>query len=112
VHPPLDHRAYPVLVVDDEPDILEIVGLNYEREFTLHTALGGTEALDLVRQHDVAVLIADRRMPGMTGLEVISGARQIRPKTSFIGRGDAVEGLIERIACCLAEHDVRAGERT
>jgi two-component system response regulator HupR/HoxA len=80
VQPPVDHRAYPVLVVDDEPDILEIVRLNYEREFTLHTALCGTEALDLVRQHDVAVLIADQRMPGMTGLEVISGARRIRPK--------------------------------
>jgi hypothetical protein len=33
-------------------------------------------------------------------------------QTSFIGRGDAVEDLIERIACCLAEHDVRACNQT
>jgi DNA-binding NtrC family response regulator len=79
VQPPVDHRAYPVLVVDDEPDILEIVRLNYDREFTLHTAMGGAEALDLVREHDVAVLIADQRMPGMSGLEVIASAREIRP---------------------------------
>jgi DNA-binding NtrC family response regulator len=80
VQPPLDHRAYPVLVVDDEPDILEIVRLNYDREFTLHTALGGAEALDLVRQHDIAVLIADQRMPVLTGLEVIARAREVRPQ--------------------------------
>jgi hypothetical protein len=32
-------------------------------------------------------------------------------QTSFIGRDDAVEDLIERIACCLAEHDARASEQ-
>jgi hypothetical protein len=31
-------------------------------------------------------------------------------QTSFIARGDAVEDLVERIACCLAEHDARAND--
>jgi len=75
----IDYRSCPVLVVDDEPDMLEIFQLNYGRDFSLHTALGGAEALEVLRQHEIGVLIADQRMPGMTGIEVIARAREIRP---------------------------------
>ncbi len=75
----MDYRAYPVLVVDDEPDILEIFELNYGRELSLRTAGSGTAALEIVAREPVAVLVADQRMPEMTGLEVIRRARALRP---------------------------------
>jgi two-component system response regulator HupR/HoxA len=75
----IDRRRYPVLVVDDEPDVLEVIALNYERDFDLRTATGGADALAVIEREPVAVLVTDQRMPGMTGIELIARARAIRP---------------------------------
>jgi two-component system response regulator HupR/HoxA len=75
----LDRRQYPVLIVDDEPDILEIFDLNYGGDFTVLTAGSGPEALALITARSVAVLVTDQRMPEMTGLELIRRAREVRP---------------------------------
>jgi two-component system, NtrC family, response regulator HupR/HoxA len=74
-----DPRAYPILIVDDEPDILEIFELNYGRQFTVRAAGSGRAALEIVAAEPIAVLVADQRMPGMSGLELIRRAREIRP---------------------------------
>jgi two-component system response regulator HupR/HoxA len=76
----IDLRACPVLFVDDEPDILDICELNFGQEFDVQTAASGEQALDVVHRHDVGVLVADQRMPGLTGIEVIARAREIRPE--------------------------------
>lgn len=56
-----------VLLVDDEPDMLaSLVGL-LRREFLLHTAQSGEQALDILAANDIHVLMTDQRMPGMTG---------------------------------------------
>jgi two-component system response regulator HupR/HoxA len=75
----IDLRQYPVLIVDDEPDILEIFDLNYGGDFTILQASNGREALALITARVVAVLVTDQRMPGMTGLELIRRAREVRP---------------------------------
>jgi two-component system response regulator HupR/HoxA len=75
----IDYRAFPVLVVDDEPDVLEVIALNYEREFDVRTAQSGVEALAAIERDPIAVLVTDQRMPGMTGIEVIARARALRP---------------------------------
>jgi Nif-specific regulatory protein len=75
----LEANKFPVLVVDDEPDNLDAIRFNYGKTFTLLLATGGEEALALVRQHDVAVIVTDQRMPRMTGLELLRAAREIRP---------------------------------
>lgn len=41
----LDHREFPILVVDDEPDILSSFRLAFRREFTIHCADGGVAGL-------------------------------------------------------------------
>ena len=43
------------------------------------SAGSGEEALALVKQHDVAVIVTDQRMPRMTGLELLKAARELRP---------------------------------
>jgi two-component system response regulator HupR/HoxA len=68
-----------VLVVDDEPDILEVADLNFAADFHLHTAASGPEALAILAREPVVVLVTDQRMPGMTGLELVRAARVTRP---------------------------------
>jgi two-component system, NtrC family, response regulator HupR/HoxA len=95
----VDHRAYPVLVVDDEPDVLDVIALNYERDFDLRTAPGGAEAIAAIEREPVAVLVTDQRMPGMTGVELIARARTVRPEiVSMILTGYTdVEALVAAI---------------
>jgi DNA-binding response OmpR family regulator len=68
--------APPVLVADDDPDILTLVSLRLSKAgYGVVTATDGRKALDVVREHRPAVAILDVRMPEMDGLELI---RQIR----------------------------------
>jgi DNA-binding NtrC family response regulator len=75
----LDLGKFPVLVVDDEPDNLDAFRFNFGRTFKLLPASSGEEALALARQHEVAVIVTDQRMPKMTGLDLLKAAREIRP---------------------------------
>src|SRR6476659_9401098 len=78
--PELDLATFPVLVVDDEPDNLDAFRFNFKRVFKIHTAGSGNEALALLRENDVAVIVTDQRMPRMSGLEFLKAAREARPE--------------------------------
>jgi two-component system alkaline phosphatase synthesis response regulator PhoP len=59
-----------ILLVDDEPDILEMIGFNLEREgFEVFTAPNGRKALDLARAHTPDLILLDVMMPEMDGME-------------------------------------------
>jgi two-component system response regulator HupR/HoxA len=75
----IDLKSYPVLFVDDEPDIVETFRFNFEDEFTVLGATSGSEALAVIAHEPVAVLVSDQRMPEMDGLEVIRRALDLRP---------------------------------
>src|SRR5574337_1597990 len=60
-----------ILLVDDEPDILRTLALTFEEEYEVFQADSGAEGLAILGQHDIAVIIADQRMPGMTGAEFL-----------------------------------------
>jgi Nif-specific regulatory protein len=74
-----EQQRLPILVVDDEPDNLDAIRFNFGKSFQLLLATSGEEALGLVRQHDVAVIVTDQRMPRMTGLDLLKAARETRP---------------------------------
>ena len=76
---PLDPARFPILVVDDEPDNLDAFRFNFKRVFKILTAGSGDEGLALLREHDVAVIVTDQRMPRMTGMEFLKAARAVRP---------------------------------
>lgn len=60
-----------ILVVDDEPDILELVRFNLEKEgFEVKTVQNGEEALRWVNRHAPDCIILDLMLPGMDGLEI------------------------------------------
>jgi DNA-binding NtrC family response regulator len=88
-----------LLFVDDEQRVLNSMRVMFRREFDLFLASHGAEALDIVKDKDIDVIVADHRMPKMTGVEVLSKVRDLSPRTVRIlltgyADLDAVEGSI------------------
>jgi two-component system alkaline phosphatase synthesis response regulator PhoP len=75
-----------ILLVDDEPDILEMIGFNLEREgFEVFTAPNGRRALELARTHLPDLILLDVMMPEMDGMETCRELRDdARLKNSII----------------------------
>lgn len=65
-----------ILTVDDEEHILELISYNLERNgYEVLKALTGEEALEILDQHQVDLVLLDRMLPGIDGIEVL---KQIR----------------------------------
>ncbi len=89
-----------VLVVDDEPDNLDLLYRTFRRDFRVFKAASGAEALEVLDVHgEMAVIISDQRMPKMTGTEFLSRTVERFPDTIRIvltGYTD-VEDLVSAI---------------
>jgi signal transduction histidine kinase len=72
-------RTRGVLLVDDEELNLRVLRGFLEDGWDVHTAMSGEEALDVAGQVPLDVVIADQRMPGMTGVELLVELRRRRP---------------------------------
>jgi two-component system probable response regulator PhcQ len=69
-----------VLLVDDEPSIRETLTRTLRREpYEIVDAASGQEALRTLASKRVDVVVADERMPGMTGTELLSRIRESYP---------------------------------
>jgi len=66
-----DKKKYTILYVDDEESNLRIFRMAFKREYQVLTAMGGKEAIEILRQKDVQCLITDQKMPEMTGTELL-----------------------------------------
>ena len=74
-----------VLVVDDEPAIVESLEKIFRREgLTVLTATDGTAGLDLLRRHRVGVLLTDLMMPRTTGMDLLKAAKTVAPETEVV----------------------------
>jgi putative two-component system response regulator len=90
-----------LLIVDDEPANLRLLERLFRRDYQVFTAASGAEALELLGQHEVALLITDQRMPGMTGIELLKSTVALRPhmiRIILTGYTD-VAALVEAINC-------------
>jgi two-component system, NtrC family, response regulator AtoC len=67
----LEWLTYDVLVVDDESDNLDAFRFAFRKSFRLHYAEGADEALRTLSSLDPAVVVADQRMPGRSGIELL-----------------------------------------
>jgi len=93
--------TYKILIVDDEPANLRSLARLFREQYQVLTAESGAEALKLLEQHDVALLITDQRMPVMTGIELLKKTASLRPRMVrmiLTGYTD-IEALVEAINC-------------
>jgi signal transduction histidine kinase/class 3 adenylate cyclase/two-component SAPR family response regulator len=68
-----DNKKQKILVVDDEPDNLDLLYRTFHREFKVLRAENGPVALEILeKERDIAVIISDQRMPLMSGTEFLS----------------------------------------
>lgn len=75
----VDDARLTVLCVDDEPHNLVAFRYALEDRFEILTAGSGGEALGILASREIDVLVADQRMPGMTGVDLCERARELRP---------------------------------
>jgi two-component system, NtrC family, response regulator HydG len=74
-----------VLVVDDEPAIVESLTKIFKREgLTVLSATDGTAGLDVLRKHRVGVLLTDLMMPNTSGMDLLRAAKTIAPETEVV----------------------------
>ncbi len=74
-------KAYKILIVDDEPDIVEMVGYNLKKDgYIVFEASNGAEALEIMESTRPHLVILDIMMPEMDGVEL---CRNIRSRSEF-----------------------------
>ncbi len=90
---------YKMMIVDDERANLRLLERLFASDYECLTASSGEEAVQLLRQHDIAILITDQRMPQMTGIELLKQTAELRPhmvRILLTGYTD-VDALVEAI---------------
>ena len=70
-----------VLYVDDEEKALKHFTRAFSKKFNILTANTYDIALNILSDHDIAILIADERMPNQSGVYLLKEARQNWPQT-------------------------------
>lgn len=91
-----DSRSNPrdrprLLIVDDEPDVLDSLQHLFHRKFHIFRATSAREALEVLENEPIQVILSDQRMPGTTGDELLSQVRTRWPDTMrllFTGYAD------------------------
>ncbi len=108
-HGAQEHVPRPVILsVDDDPDVLRAVERDLKRHYAANyrvlRAASGQSALDALRQlkrrnEPVAMVVADQRMPGMTGVELLAEAKGLFPSmksvllTAYADTDAAIEAI-------------------
>ena len=88
-----------ILVVDDEPNVVRSVQDLLRREYKVLGATSAAEAMNIVREHEVHIVMTDQRMPETTGVEFLSKLRGEHPEAIrllFTGHAD-IKAVIEAI---------------
>ena len=62
----------PILVVDDEPEMLFSLRGLLRREFEVFTANSAAEGTEILRTQEIHLVMTDQRMPKVTGVEFLS----------------------------------------
>jgi diguanylate cyclase (GGDEF)-like protein len=73
-----------VLVVDDDDDIVWMISAVLRKEYSVLSASDGRAAVSVLEGNDIAGVIADHMMPGMTGVELLDRSLELRPQAARI----------------------------
>ncbi|MBI5074037.1 MAG: response regulator [Nitrospirae bacterium] len=92
--------AKKILIVDDEPDIVELLSYNLKKEgFEVASALDGNEAVGLIKKADFDFLILDLMLPGVQGMELCrvlrnNPASRHIPVIMLTAKGDEIDRIV------------------
>jgi len=87
-----------VLVVDDEPQMLTSIRDLLEDQFVVSTAENSQTALHMLERQEVAVILSDQRMPGLSGDEFLNKAKELSQATRVLITGYSdIEALIRAV---------------
>ncbi len=71
----------PILYIDDEQVNLLAFRANFRRDYEVHTATNGEDGKKLIEEHNIKIVVADQRMPKMTGVQFFEWIRKDHPDT-------------------------------
>jgi CheY-like chemotaxis protein len=75
-------KSEKILLVDDEPNVLESLKRQLRNRFEIKTAQSGEEALDALKScGPFSLIVSDMRMPGMDGVQLLSRVKDMYPET-------------------------------
>lgn len=77
-------RKANVMFVDDEKRVLTSMRALFRRDYNVHLANSGVEALELLERQEMDVIVSDQRMPGMTGVDVLKACKVRAPRAMRI----------------------------
>ena len=92
-------EQYPVLYVDDEQPNLLVFQSYFSEDFTIICASSASEALDILERRRVSILFADKKMPGMDGIELCELVKKKYPSilrilvTAFSDQQTAIDSI-------------------
>ncbi|MEO0898488.1 MAG: adenylate/guanylate cyclase domain-containing protein [Bacteroidota bacterium] len=92
-------KSFHILYVDDEPNNLTVFKATFRRSYKVFLANSGEEAIKILGEHDIHLIITDQRMPEMTGVEFLTEIRSSFPdpvRMILTGFSD-VESIIDAI---------------
>jgi len=76
--------AASVLVVEDDPEILRLMKQVLSRDFVVHTAASGEEALQLLRAHRFHAVVSDHMLPAMSGVDLLRQVATLQPDAARV----------------------------
>ena len=79
--PAVRPQKHNILVVDDEPRIVELLRRELGRTYRVFTATSGAEALQIMEKESIVLVISDQKMPEMNGTELLKRIVEQSPDT-------------------------------
>ena len=76
-----ENQRYKILIVDDEPDNLQLLYRTLRRDYEVTKAHGPLEALDILKENQFNCILSDHKMPDMDGVEFLKRTYDMYPDT-------------------------------
>jgi DNA-binding NtrC family response regulator len=73
-----------ILIVDDEPLIIEVLGEHFRKAYEVEAAMNGTDALAAVLRQRPDLILLDINMPRMNGIQVLNDVKKIDESIAVI----------------------------
>lgn len=88
-------KPHKILAVDDDPIVLSALTESLESQYNVFSATNGQDALTIMKTEDIALVISDQKMAGMTGVELMGRLARNYPDTiRAIVTGHIEDGIL------------------